>query len=60
MQNPRTVHVEDATFIVNSFSRSDATESGLQLMRRSILRNAERELKTGYSEPGQGGDEHAC
>jgi hypothetical protein len=57
MQNPRTVRIDGTTFIVNSFSRDSAAETGFQLMRRTILRNAEKELKAG--EPGQGGKRHA-
>jgi hypothetical protein len=59
MQNPRTVCIDGATFFVNSFSRSNATETGFQLLRRTILRNAERELKAGFSDPGHGGKYHA-
>ena len=59
MENPRTICIDGATFFVNSFSRASATEPGLQLLRRTILRNAERELKAGFSEPGHGGKHHA-
>jgi len=59
MQNPRTVSIDGATFIVNSFSHGSATETGFQLMRRTILRNAERELKAGFPESGHGGKHHA-
>jgi len=44
------VTIDGTTFIVNSFSRSDAKETGVQLLRRAILRNAERELKAGFSD----------
>ena len=47
--NPRTVTIEGVTFIVNSFSRGGAKETGFQLLRRAILRNAEKELKAGVS-----------
>jgi hypothetical protein len=59
MQNPRTVCINGTTFIVNSFSRSTAKETGFQIMRRAILRNAEKELKAGFAEPGHGGQPHA-
>ena len=63
IDNPRTVQFDGATFIINSFSRADAKETQAQLLRRAILRNAEkelrssndqRELKAGYSTPEPG------
>jgi hypothetical protein len=54
VENQRTVHIEGATFIVNSFSRGDAKETQAQLLRRAILRNAEAELKAGFSKPEPG------
>jgi len=42
-----TVTIEGATFHVNSFSRPGATETPLQLMRRHLMRNAEKEFKAG-------------
>ena len=47
--NPRTVTIGGTTFIVNSFSRESAKETGFQLLRRAILRNAEKEIKAGFS-----------
>jgi len=50
-----TVTIEGSTFHVNSFSRPGATETPLQLMRRHLMRNAEKEFKTGNfssDEPG--------
>ena len=46
-----TVTIEGSTFHVNSFSRPDATETPLQLMRRHLMRNAEKELKAGAFSP---------
>jgi len=50
-----TVTIEGSTFHVNSFSRPGATETPLQLMRRHLMRNAEKEFKAGAfssDEPG--------
>ena len=50
-----TVTIEGSTFHVNSFSRPGATETPLQLMRRHLMRNAEKEFKAGSctrEEPG--------
>jgi len=49
------VTIEGSTFHVNSFSRPGATETPLQLMRRHLMRNAEKEFKAGpcgEEEPG--------
>ena len=43
----REVQVGNATFIVYSFSRENATETAEQLLKRVILQNAEREFRGG-------------
>ena len=42
---PREVIIGDTTFIVNSYSREDATETLDEMLRRVIVKNAEQELK---------------
>lgn len=42
---PREVIIDNTTFIVNSFSRADATETLDELLRRVIVKNAEQKLK---------------
>ena len=49
------VTIEGSTFHVNSFSRPGATETPLQLMRRHLMRNAEKEFKAGAFMPEEPG-----
>ncbi|MCL2072161.1 MAG: transposon-encoded TnpW family protein, partial [Oscillospiraceae bacterium] len=42
---PREVVINGSTFIVNSYSSSDATETLDELLKRVIVSNAEREFK---------------
>ena len=42
---PREVIIENTTFIVNSYSSVDATETVEELLKRVIVKNAEIELK---------------
>jgi hypothetical protein len=41
----REVVIQGSTFIVNSFSREGATEKLEELLKRVIVKNAEKELK---------------
>ena len=41
----REVIIENATFIVNSYSSEDATETLDELLERVIMKNAEQEFK---------------
>ena len=43
----REVTVGNTTFIVNSFSRKNATETVAQMLKRVIVQNAEKEFKNG-------------
>ena len=45
MDTSRKVIINGSTFIVNCFSREDAKETLEQLLKRVILKNAEKELK---------------
>ena len=42
---PREVVINNSTFIVNSFSSPDATETLDELLKRVIVNNAEMEFK---------------
>ena len=42
---PREVVIDNSTFIINSFSRPDATETVEDILKRVIVKNAEAELK---------------
>ena len=42
---PREVIIDNTTFIVNSYSSADATETLDELLRRVIVKNAEQKLK---------------
>ena len=43
----REVKIHGTTFLVNSLSRKDASETMEQLLKRVIAQNAEREFKSG-------------
>ncbi len=45
MSMTREVIIENATFIVNSYSSEDATETLDELLERVIMKNAEQEFK---------------
>ena len=42
---PREVIINGSTFIVNSYSAKDATETLDELLKRVIVSNAEREFR---------------
>ena len=42
---PREVIIENTTFIINSFSSGDATETLDEMLERVIINNAEMEFK---------------
>ena len=42
---PREVIIENSTFIINSYSSEDATETIYDILKRVIVNNAEMEFK---------------